>query len=42
MWQPLTLRSSRSWPSLILENNYGKGMTLFLVTMMLYPLLVIA
>jgi len=27
--------------SMILENNYGKGMTLFLVTMMLYPLLVV-
>ncbi len=27
--------------SLIIENNYGKGMMMFLVTMLLYPLLVI-
>jgi len=46
-WLPLTsLATVALLPlihldSLILENNYGKGMMLFLVTMLLYPLLVI-
>jgi len=46
-WLPLTsLATVALLPlihldSLILENNYGKGMTLFLVAMLLYPLLVI-